>query len=62
MTGLWVAASVALIVVWAFTLADIVQRGFDRKRLLAWILIVILLPFLGAVLYWVLRRREAVGG
>jgi phospholipase D-like protein len=61
LTGLWVAASVALVAVWAFTVADILRRGFDRRRLLAWILIVILLPFLGALLYWVLRRREVVG-
>jgi hypothetical protein len=61
MTGLWVAASVALLAVWAFTVADILGRGFDRRRVLAWILIVILFPFVGALLYWVLRRREAVG-
>lgn len=61
MTGLWIAASVALVAVWAFTVADILRRGFDRRRLLAWILIVILLPFVGALLYWVLRRREAIG-
>jgi phospholipase D-like protein len=61
LTGLWVVASVALVAVWAFTVADILRRGFDRRRLLAWILIVILLPFLGALLYWVLRRREVVG-
>jgi hypothetical protein len=58
-TAFWVAASVVLVVVWAFTLADILRRGLDRRQLLAWILIVILLPFLGALLYWVLRRREA---
>jgi hypothetical protein len=59
MTALWVVASVVLVVVWVFTLADILRRGLDRRQLLAWILIVILLPFLGALLYWVLRRREA---
>jgi hypothetical protein len=57
-TAFWVAASVVLVAVWAFTLADILRRGLDRRQLLAWILIVILLPFLGALLYWVLRRRE----
>jgi hypothetical protein len=58
-TAFWVAASLALVVVWAFTVADIFRRNLDRRQLLAWLLIVILLPFAGALLYWVLRRREA---
>jgi hypothetical protein len=59
MTVFWVVASVALVAVWAFTVADIFRRDLDRKHLLAWLLIVILLPFAGALLYWVLRRSEA---
>jgi hypothetical protein len=61
MTAFWVAISVALVAVWAFTVADIFRRHLDRRQTLAWLLIVILLPFAGALLYWVLRRREAVG-
>ena len=61
MTAFWVAISIALLVVWAFTVADIFRRNLDRRHTLAWLLIVILLPFAGALLYWVLRRREAVG-
>jgi hypothetical protein len=62
MTAFWVAASVALLVVWAVTVADIFRRHLDRRQTLAWLLIVILLPFAGALLYWVLRRRERVDG
>ena len=61
MTAFWVAISVVLLVVWAFTVADIFRRHLGQRQTLAWILIVILLPFAGALLYWVLRRREAVG-
>jgi hypothetical protein len=60
-TAVWVVAAVVLVAVWAFTLADIFRRGFDRRQLLAWVLIVVLLPFVGALLYWVLRRREVAG-
>ena len=60
MTAFWVAISVVLVVVWAFTVADIFRRRLDQKHTLAWVLIVVLLPFAGALLYWVLRRREAV--
>ena len=61
MTAFWVAVSVALLIVWAFTVADIFRSHRDRRHRLAWLLIVILVPFAGALLYWVLRRREAVG-
>ena len=61
MTAIWVAISIALLVVWAFTVADIFRSKLDRRHTLAWLLIVILLPFAGALLYWVLRRRDAVG-
>ena len=60
MTAFWVAISIALLVVWVFTV-DLFSRHLDRRHTLAWLLIVILLPFAGALLYWVLRRREAVG-
>ena len=61
MTAFWVAISIALVVVWVFTVADLFGRHLDRRHTFAWLLIVILLPFVGAVLYWVVRRREVVG-
>jgi hypothetical protein len=60
MSAFWVAISVALVAVWVFTVVDLFSRHLDRRHTLAWFLIVILLPFVGALLYWVLRRREAV--
>jgi hypothetical protein len=61
MTVFWVAISIALLAVWVFTLVDLFSRHLDGRHTLAWLLIIILLPFAGALLYWVLRRREAVG-
>ena len=61
MTAFWVAISIALVIVWVFTLVDLFSRRLDMRHTLAWLLIVVLLPFAGAVLYWVVRRRETVG-
>ena len=61
MTAFWVAISIALLVVWVFTVVDLFSRDLDTRHKLAWFLIIILLPFVGALLYWVLRRREAIG-
>lgn len=61
MTAFWVAVSIAVVVVWAFTVVDLFSRHLDRPRMLAWLLMIILLPFAGALVYWVVRRRELQG-
>ena len=62
MTWLWIALAVTVLIVWVFSLADILSRRLDRKHTLAWILIVVLLLIAGSILYWVLRSREAPAG
>jgi hypothetical protein len=37
---------------------DIVRRHLGSKQTSAWLLIVVLLPFAGAVAYWALRKPE----
>jgi len=45
-----------LLAIWIITIIDIVGRHLGRGKAAAWILIVIIVPFIGAVLYWVLRK------
>lgn len=54
----WLGAVV--IVAWLFALVDIVRRRarFSRGQLAAWILIVIILPVLGTILYFAIGRRS----
>jgi hypothetical protein len=49
---------VALVIVWVITVVDIVRRHLGAKQTSAWLLIVVLLPFVGALAYWVLRKPE----
>ena len=58
MTWLWVAIAIAVVIVWVFSLVDIFSRHLDRRHTLAWVLIVVLLPIAGSILYLVLRSRE----
>ena len=48
-----------LLVIWVFTIVDIVKRHLGAAKTSAWILIVIIVPFLGALLYWILRKPSA---
>jgi cbb3-type cytochrome oxidase subunit 3 len=45
-----------LVVVWAITVSDIIRRHLPRGQTAGWLIIVVLLPFLGSVLWWALRK------
>ena len=56
----WVGAVV--IVAWLVALVDIIRgrARLSRGQLAAWILIVIILPVIGTILYFVVGRRPAI--
>jgi uncharacterized protein (DUF58 family) len=56
MTAMWGIIAVLLLIVWGLTIVDIVRRHLGTRRTAAWLLIVVLLPFLGTLLYLVLRE------
>jgi hypothetical protein len=55
------ALAVLLAIVWLVTIGDLVRRHLGTQRTVAWLLIVLILPYLGAGLYWILRRPEDTG-
>jgi hypothetical protein len=58
MSIIWVTIAVALVIIWVITVVDIIRRHLGTKRTSAWLLIVVLLPFVGALAYWVMRKPE----
>ena len=59
MAFIWWVLCIALLLVWALTIVDVFNRGLSTKQTAAWLLIVLLLPFLGSALYWVIRPGDA---
>ena len=59
MDWFWWLAGVVAIAAWVVALVDIVRRrsALRRGQLAAWVLIVIILPVLGTILYFVIGRR-----
>ena len=51
---LW-TATVIVVMVWLVSIADIVRRRMGAAHTAGWILLVILLPVLGSLVYWALR-------
>jgi hypothetical protein len=59
MDWFWWLVGVIALVAWAVALVDMVQRrgAMARGQLAAWVLIVIILPVIGTVLYFVIGRQ-----
>jgi phospholipase D-like protein len=45
-----------LLAIWVVTIIDIVGHHLGAAKTSAWILIIIIVPFLGSLLYWILRK------
>jgi hypothetical protein len=52
----WVFILAPLIVVWVIGVVDIVRRPLSRPATAAWIVIVLVLPFVGTLVYFLLRK------
>lgn len=61
MDWLWFLGVVAIIA-WLIAIVDMIRRRdqLSRGQLAAWILIVIIFPVLGTILYFVFGRKPAV--
>ena len=59
MDWFWWLIGVVTIVAWAIALADMVQRrtALTRGKLAAWVLIVVIFPVLGTILYFAIGRQ-----
>jgi hypothetical protein len=59
---LWTLLALVAVVAWVVALVDIVRRRdeLSRKQLVAWVLLVVILPAVGTVLYFALGRKPAV--
>ena len=56
-TATWVFILIPLLIVWVLGIADIVRRdNLDRSAKAGWILIVVLLPLIGTIVYFVMRK------
>ena len=58
--SIWlIIVGVVVLIIWVVSIADIAMRKMGAKKTAGWILVVVLLPALGSLLYWALRRPSA---
>jgi hypothetical protein len=52
----WVFILIPLLVIWVVGLVDIFRRDLPRSHKAGWILVVVLLPVVGTITYFLLRK------
>lgn len=56
MTVLWIIGLTALAVIWGITIVDLFRRHYSGWATVAWLVLIVVLPFIGAVIYWGVRK------
>jgi len=59
MTFVWMGVAIVVIALDALTIVDVVRRSFSAGKKAAWIALVLIFPFLGALGYWITRTPDA---
>jgi type VI protein secretion system component VasK len=58
MSFIWWMLAVAVAIVWVISLVDIFRRRLDAARTAAYVLLILILPLVGSLIYWGLRKPE----
>jgi predicted Abi (CAAX) family protease len=58
LTLILIVAAVAVAVAWILGVVDIFRRRMDAKHTVAWLLVVLIVPIIGTIVYWVLRPPD----
>jgi hypothetical protein len=59
MTVFWIIGLSALAVIWAITVVDVFRRHYSAATTVGWLALIVLLPFIGALVYWGTRKPTA---
>jgi hypothetical protein len=56
MSVLWITLFCLVALMWVLSIVDIVRRHYSGSVTAAWIALVLILPILGPIIYWVVRK------
>jgi hypothetical protein len=59
MAWVWIIGGIALAVIWVITIVDVFRRRYSGGATVGWIALIVLLPFVGALIYWAMRKPTA---
>jgi uncharacterized PurR-regulated membrane protein YhhQ (DUF165 family) len=53
---LWIIVFCIVALVWVFSVVDIVRQHYPGRTTVAWIALVLILPIVGSIIYWFVRK------
>jgi uncharacterized membrane protein YhaH (DUF805 family) len=53
---LWTLVAVVVVLIVILTIVDIARRHLGAMATSGWILVVVLLPIIGSIIYWAMRK------
>jgi hypothetical protein len=56
MTVLWVIVGGLLVVAWVLSVVDIFRRQYSGWTTVGWLVLIVILPFIGSLIYWRMRQ------
>jgi amino acid transporter len=59
MTWMWTILAGILLIVWVLTLVDILRRHYPGKTTAGYIALMLILPIIGTLIYWAVRKPTA---
>jgi hypothetical protein len=59
MTVFWIIGGIALAVIWAITIVDLFRHDLSGSAKVGWLALIVLLPFVGALIYWAKRKPSS---
>jgi hypothetical protein len=55
-TVFWTIGAIALAVIWVISIVDVFRRHYSGGATVGWLALIVLLPFIGALIYWAKRK------
>jgi uncharacterized protein (DUF58 family) len=52
----WTLIAILVAVIWVITIIDLFRRHLGAGPTIGWLVLVIVLPFVGALIYWIVRK------
>lgn len=59
MSLFWTLIGICVAIIWVITLIDLFRRHLGAGPTAGWLIIVLLLPFIGAIAYWIVRKPSS---
>jgi hypothetical protein len=59
MTAMWTILGSLLVIVWVLSVVDVFRRHYSAGTTVGYLALIVILPFVGSMIYWAVRKPTA---